>query len=161
VSAVKSSPPLGTWLVMGVVLASVTVTPSASSRCGSPELKVGNGVRGSGNEYVVYKTQIVSIRGTGWMSCTREVGGCISPRRPAPASGIDVELVRARSRANAPPEEWQPSRRSFAIATADAQDDYTFAVDQVTMPLNHGHFILMASWSEQPEPQTFAYVTVL
>jgi hypothetical protein len=40
-------------------------------------------------------------------------------------------------------------------------DDYTFVIDQLTMPTLHGHFLLMASTAEQLDPRKYGYVMVL
>lgn len=125
----------------------LAITPSASIDCGSPAITVSNGAKPAADGvFVVYKGQIVTIRGTGWSSCTERVGGCIEPSRPAPVSRVELSLVRATTpRTTAPPSSWQLTTRVIELGEVQAGDDYSFDMDQVTMPAHHGHFVLTAT----------------
>jgi hypothetical protein len=151
-----------TFALAAVVLGPLAIVPSASVACGSPAVTVGNGAKPADDGvFVVYKAQIVTIRGTGWSSCTQRVGGCIQPSRAAP-SPVDLHLVRAAApTTSSPPAAWTQTKRVIDLGTAAPGDDYSFAVDQVTMPTHHGHFMLMASGSGDPAPRAVAYVIVL
>jgi hypothetical protein len=64
----------------------------------------------------------------------RQIGGCITPKRAAPAESIDIELIRARARASAPPSGWELSDRVLLNTTVNAEDDHSFVIDQVLRP---------------------------
>jgi hypothetical protein len=150
-------------VLAAVMFGPLAIVPSASSDCGSPQLIVSNGAKQADDGvFVVYKAQIVTIRGTGWSSCTERVGGCIQPSRPAAVSPVELTLVRTTAATtDAPPAAWKPTKRLTRLGTVATGDDYSFAIDQVTMPTHHGHFMLKASVSGDPEPRAVAYVTVL
>ena len=138
------------------------VAQSGSADCGSPDVSVSNGARPADDGvYVVYQAQIVTIRGAGWSSCGERAGGCIRPSRPAPVSSVDLELVRASADAASSPQSWERTKRVIPLGSAHANDDYSFAADQVTMPTHHGHFMLIATASGDPTRRAVAYISVL
>jgi hypothetical protein len=152
------------FVLAALVFGPLALVPSGTSSvdCGSPEISVSNGARPADEGmFVVYKAQIVTIRGTGWSSCTQTEGGCIQPSRPAPVT-VALRLVRATATdAAAPPSSWEEGARVIHLGTVAAGDDYAFVIDQVTMPTNHGHFMLEASAAGEGQPRAIAYVTVL
>lgn len=151
------------FALTAVVFGPLAVVPSTSLDCGSPDVAVSNGAKPADDGvFVVYKAQIVTIRGTGWSSCAERVGGCIQPSRPAPVSPVALTLVRATApTTSAPPASWKATKRVIDLGTVTTGDDYSFAVDQVTMPTHHGHFMLMATGAGDLATHAVAYLTVL
>jgi len=150
-------------ILLGLAFAPTLGQLTSASACGSPSLRIVSGAQATKGLYAVYKGQIVTIEGTGWVSCSQpQLGGCQRTSGPSPAREVDVMIVRAAPhRPTLPPDKWRPTDRIAASWTADADASNQLVLENVSMPNHSGHYVLMATSPDEPERRTFGWITVL